>query len=224
MRITLENICFNYTETPLFTNLNLRIPLHRWVAITGECGSGKTSLIKIIAGLLQPNQGELQLPGTLKQNPLGIGYIFQNPDDQLIQLNLERELAFNLENMGLSYKEIDRRVQEALVHMGLWERRKDSPNELSGGQKQHLALMSILIAKPSLLILDEPTSFLDIVDRMSFYNRLEQKRDNRISMIWTTHEEEEIYLADYIIRLEDGRIVYQGETTSYLGLNEFDQC
>jgi len=216
MSIIFQDICFNYSGTPLFLDLNLKIRLYKWVAITGECGSGKTTLIKIIAGLLQPNSGKLYIPEMFTANPLGIGYIFQNPDDQLVQLNLERELAFNLENIGLSYQEIDRRVKAALRNMKLWERREDSPNELSGGQKQYLALMSVLIANPALLLLDEPTSFLDIVDRINFYKQTENRMDGTLSVIWTTHEKDELYLADYIIELDAGRIVYQGETGSYL--------
>lgn len=217
MSIQLRNVSFRYESgKQIFSNLSLTIPSSTIVAITGECGSGKSTLVKLIAGLLKPDSGDILLPfGAGNGKRAKFGYLFQNPDDQFVHFNVEREVAFSLENLGLPYGKMRRRVKKALVKIGLWERRGGSPNNLSGGEKQKLALAGMLISNPDILILDEPTSFLDIPTKMQFYNLIKSLSIKNLSIIWITQEKEEIETAEHIIELKDGNIIFEGDSSCY---------
>ncbi len=215
MSIILKGISFNYGNKKNFSNLDLEIPDLRCVVITGKCGSGKTTLAKLIAGILELKSGEIMFHSKYKGRPK-IGYIFQNPDDQFIQLSIEKEIAFNLENDGIEMVEMEKIVTDQLKKYGFSNRRKDSPNSLSGGEKQKLALAGMLVSNPEILIMDEPTSFLDIVDRVEFYENIRKLQKEGLSIIWISHEEDEIYLSDYVIELENFQVKFSGERDEYI--------
>jgi len=221
LSIRLKNMDFSYDDNPVFSKLNLDIPANCWTMIIGDCGTGKTTLAKLIAGLLKPESGEIEFPWKNDNGKrLDKGYIFQTPDDQIVQLNLEREVAFSLENNGEALNKILHQVEESLKEIGLWSRRLDSPNNLSGGQKQNLALSSTLITKPKLLILDEPTSFLDIVSRVELYRRMQKILLSKVSIIWITQDRDEFYLADHIVKLEKGGIAFTGSKREFFKRNQ----
>jgi energy-coupling factor transporter ATP-binding protein EcfA2 len=201
----------------LFRNINLSIPLQHQVVITGDSGSGKTSLVKLISGLLQPDKGQIvfEINGAAQRN-IHFGYLFQNPDDQLIHFNIERELAFNLENRGLNFGEMQVNVTEALEEIDLIDRKSDLPNRLSGGEKQRLALAGMMITQPDILILDEPCSFLDIFTQIRLYEKIEMLGKQGVSVIWISQEIHEIRMADYVIALDRGQVIYRGNSSEYL--------
>ena len=217
MNIELVDLTFHYQDNqPIFEHLNLSIPLQRWVVITGSSGAGKTTLVKLIAGLLKPNRGRITFQGNEYCRPdFHFGYLFQNPDDQLIHFNLERELAFNLENRGFEPRLMRLKVANALKEIGLSERRAESPNNLSGGEKQQLALAGMMISQPPILILDEPCSFLDIFARMNLQAKIKELRRERLSILWISQEAHEIRLADYVIGLNRGQVIFTGEVQDY---------
>jgi len=217
LNIELVDLTFHYQDNqPIFEHLNLSIPLQRWVVITGSSGAGKTTLVKLIAGLLKPNRGRITFQGNEYCRPdFHFGYLFQNPDDQLIHFNLERELAFNLENRGFEPRLMRLKVANALKEIGLSERRAESPNNLSGGEKQQLALAGMMISQPPILILDEPCSFLDIFARMNLQAKIKELRRERLSILWISQEAHEIRLADYVIGLNRGQVIFTGEVQDY---------
>ncbi len=135
MKIKLQNLGFWYREgEPIFANLDLELPLPAWIAISGESGVGKTTLVKLLAGLLEPCRGKIIYPANFNGHKhLPIGFLYQNPDNQLVQLNVERELAFVLENAGVPFAAMHARVEQALDDWGLRARRQASPQALSGG-------------------------------------------------------------------------------------------
>ena len=218
MNIELVDLTFHYQDNqPIFEHLNLSIPLQHWVVITGGSGSGKTTLVKLIAGLLKPDQGRIIFPSNeINHADFHFGYLFQNPDDQLIHFNLERELAFNLENHGTEPQTMREKVENGLRDIELFERRAESPNNLSGGEKQRLALAGMLISQPQILILDEPCSFLDIFAQMDLQAMIKKLRQERLSILWISQEDHEIRLADYVICLKQGQVIFTGEVQGYI--------
>jgi len=222
LRIRISDLDFQYKKSvPLFNNVNLEIPLNSLVIVTGNSGSGKTTLLKLIAGLLEPVSGRIsfELDGK-SHNDIHFGYLFQNPDDQIVHFNIERELAFNLENRGVPSTEMRIRVEDALREYHLTDRRDDSPNDLSGGEKQRLALAGMMISHPDILILDEPCSFLDINAQIQLYRRISELRKQNISVIWISQEVHEIRMADYVIELDQGAVTWNGKSGDYLKMIE----
>jgi len=218
LRIQINGLDFQYKiRQKLFRNINLSIPLQRRVVITGDSGSGKTSLVKLISGLLKPDKGQIifEMNGAAQRN-IHFGYLFQNPDDQLIHFNIERELAFNLENRGLNFGEMQVKVTEALEEIDLIDRKSDLPNRLSGGEKQRLALAGMMITQPDILIMDEPCSFLDIFAQIRLYKKIEMLGKQGVSVIWISQEVHEIRMADYVIALDQGQVIYKGNSSEYL--------
>ncbi len=215
--ILLQNILFSYIEnmqnSSFRMDINLEIPIAKWVTITGDCGSGKTTLIKLLAGLLKPGKGNIFYPDNLNND---IGYIFQNPDNQFVHFNIERDVAYKLENQGMKFSYMRPKVKKSLEEVNLWERRNDSPNQLSGGQKQQLALAGMLISDPQVVIFDEPTSFLDIVARQKLFQKTRKLVNEKRSVIWSTHEEDVIRQSDYVIELKAGKVSFAGKSRKYL--------
>lgn len=172
--IVAKNLGFNYSggARPAIREIDLSIGQKEFILLTGPSGCGKTSLCRCFNGLI-PNfyggemSGELLVGGKSVTSQLTselsrkVGYVFQNPENQLFALTVEKDIAFGPENLGLARDEIRRRVDEAMAVTGTSELRDRAPYELSGGQQQRVALAGVLAMKPSVIILDEPTSFLD---------------------------------------------------------------
>jgi energy-coupling factor transporter ATP-binding protein EcfA2 len=206
--ITLENICFSYGEKTVFTNLSLRVKEGNSVCITGPNGSGKTTLSLLLSGIIQPITGTLEIDSVtyteekeFDEARRKVGIVFENPDNQFITTSVERELAFGLENLGMKRDEIRERVEQFITRFSLGELRYRSPHTLSGGEKQKVALASILIANPKYLILDEPTVFLDPLSRAIFNDAIEDLRGN-ITTILISQFIDEVLLGDEIFLLE----------------------
>jgi len=223
MRIEIANLTFQYRDNPpLFQDVNLSIPLQKWVAITGNSGSGKTSLAKLISGLIKPESGRIvfqrnEIPrNEIPNTRVHFGYLFQNPDDQFVHFNIEREVAFNLENRNVDPAIMKEKVKLSLMEIGLFGRKSDSPNNLSGGEKQRLALAGMMISQPDVLILDEPCSFLDIFTQIQLYQKIEELKKKKISILWITQEDNEIKMADYVIHLNEGRVIFTGSSEDYI--------
>lgn len=228
MRIEIANLNFQYRDNPpLFQDVNLSIPLQKWVAITGNSGSGKTSLAKLISGLIKPESGKIvfqrnEIPrneilrNEIPNSGVHFGYLFQNPDDQFVHFNIEREVAFNLENRNVDPAVMKEKVKLSLMEIGLFGRKSDSPNNLSGGEKQRLALAGMMISQPDVLILDEPCSFLDIFTQIQLYQKIDELKKKKISILWITQEDHEIKMADYVIHLDEGRVIFTGSSENYI--------
>ncbi|MDE6384815.1 MAG: ATP-binding cassette domain-containing protein [Eubacterium sp.] len=158
----------NHEEIEVIKNLNLSIEEGSFVAVLGHNGSGKSTIAKLINGILVPKSGTVTVDGITTETEdnvfeirKNVGMVFQNPDNQIVASVVEEDVAFGVENLGVPSAEIRRRVDEALKTVGMYELREKAPHKLSGGQKQRVAVAGIIAMKPKCIVLDEPTAMLD---------------------------------------------------------------
>lgn len=183
------------------------------VGIIGSNGSGKSTLVRLVNGLATPTSGSVHLDGidvsrNLKQVRKKVGFVFSDAENQIIMPRVHDDVAFSLRRSGLSKEERTARVDAALARFQLASHADDSPHTLSGGQKQMLALASVLVLGPELIIADEPTTLLDLRNRTRIaaeFRTLEQQ------LIVVTHDLDLLRDFDRVIALEDGRIVADGD-------------
>ena len=170
--IKIKNVSFTYpeSETPAIDNISLDIKRGSWTSIIGHNGSGKSTIIRLINGLLVPDEKgkpEIEVDGlklnddTVWEVRNKVGIVFQNPDNQFVGATVADDVAFGLENRGVSHSEMVKIVPEAIKAVGMSEYTNAEPANLSGGQKQRVAIAGILAIKPKIIVLDEATSMLD---------------------------------------------------------------
>jgi cobalt/nickel transport system ATP-binding protein len=218
---------FEYNSNFSINDLSLTIEENSIYALTGNNGSGKTTLLRLLVGLLKPKSGTIKIFNeilTRDKNQLWklrqrIGFLFQNPDDQLFAPTIEEDVGFGARNLGLEENEVKERVEWALEAVNLTEYRKFSPYDLSWGQKKRAALAGLLVMKPKLLILDEPFANLDF---RSIYNHLKiletLRKEEKMTILFTTHNLFFIeHWADKVLVLNDGKAVFEGNIEE--GLN-----
>jgi len=198
-------------------NLSLEVGESEFITVLGANGSGKSTLALCLAGLCDFSAGNITIDDRPFHELTGsggirdiLGIVFQNPDDQILTNFLDREIALALENRGVSRDEMLLRVEDTLQAFGLSEYRHLLPNQLSGGQKQKLALASILVANPKYLILDETTSYLDPLERKTILSRLlsefNRRKDQGFSILLITQFAREAVKSDRVIVLEKGAV------------------
>ncbi len=226
--VRFENVTFEYIRrdeegnvdgiTTALDDLSLHIRKGEFIAILGSNGSGKSTLARHINALLSPTKGKVLVAGydtcnvddqfKIRQSA---GMVFQNPDNQIIAETVEEDVAFGPENMGIPVEEMTKRVDDSLKRVGLYKKRLESPNRLSGGQKQKVAIAGILAMKPECIIFDEPTAMLDPVGRrMIIETAHELNKKDGITIVLITHNMEETVGADRIVVIEKGKIVMEG--------------
>jgi len=219
--IEVKNVTYEYTdEEKTFAavkNLSLNIERGSFTVILGHNGSGKSTLMHILGlnGLNKPTSGDVFADGintkdekTEIEVKRKVGMVFQNPDNQIIASIVEEDVAFGPENLGIQPKEIEKRVEDALKAVDMWEFRKSTPHHLSGGQKQRIAIAGIIAMQPECLVLDEPTAMLDPKGRVEIISTLHRlNRDKEITVVLITHYMEEAENADRVIVMNDGKII-----------------
>jgi len=224
--IEVRDLTYTYPKggEPALKGVNLRIERGEFVILTGPSGCGKTTLCRCLNGLI-PHfyggklDGEIIVAGLrVPDHPIHelaqhVGLVFQNPENQLFALSVEKDVAFGLENLGVPREEIRRRVDWALRMTGIEDLRERAPHELSGGQQQRVAIACILAMQPEVIVLDEPTSFLDPVGAKQIFeviNRL--NRELNITVVLVEHRLDlASRYADRVIIMEGGRIVLNGD-------------
>lgn len=199
-------------------DITLDISAGSFITVLGHNGSGKSTFAKQLNALLVPTGGTVFVDGMNTaddDNLLAVrktaGMVFQNPDNQMIASNVEEEIGFGPENIGVEPKEIWKRVDKALRAVGMTAYRQASPNKLSGGQKQRIAIASIVAMEPKCIVLDEPTAMLDPGGRKEVLAALhELNAHEEITIILITHNMEEVVDADYCFVIDDGKLVMRG--------------
>lgn len=217
--IRMQNLTFAYeTGGPsALTRVNLVIREGEYVAVIGPNGCGKTTLIRHFNALLLPSAGEVHIDGlnTMDRDNLveirrRVGMIFQNPDNQIVGMNVEEDVAFGPGNLGLPAVEVRNRVEKALERVGLTGFETRPPHTLSGGQKQLLALAGILTMSPRFIALDEPTSSLDPAGKKKVLALLKKLKGQGIGIIHVTHSMDEAAIADRVLVMDRGELIADG--------------
>lgn len=213
--IILENVEFSYPkQKKIINNMSIEFYLNDFTAIVGPNGSGKTTLGKLMTGILKPQKGRVLLDNLdsskMSLGAIGrkVGYLFQNPERQIFAPNVYEELAFPLELKGQDKKTIEKKVEEALTTFHLAHLTKSFPFILSQGEKQRLVLASIFINEPKFLVLDEPTTGLDIERKRNLSNILEALKEKGVGIVTISHDESFIKEhATRVIEIVGGEIV-----------------
>lgn len=216
--IEVSNLTFRYFESEQLALDNISLSIHKneWIALIGPNGSGKSTLAKIINGLLVPESGSVTVNGELLDETSvweirrKVGMVFQNPDNQFVGATVEDDVAFGLENHGVSRAEMIVRIEDALQQVRMTEYKKSEPARLSGGQKQRVAIAGILALRPDVIILDEATAMLDPLGRKEVIEAIKViKEKYQLTVISITHDIDEASQADRIIVLNQGKLLYQ---------------
>jgi energy-coupling factor transporter ATPase len=215
------------------SDVSLRVEKGEFVLITGPSGCGKTTLCRCFNGLIPhfyqgEMKGEMIVAGLkIREHPTyelaqHVGLVFQNPENQLFALSVEKDVAFGLENLGVPREEMRRTVDWALQLTGINDLRERAPHELSGGQQQRVAIASVLAMKPQVIVLDEPTSFLDpLTARRIFEVIHDLNRDLGITVVLVEHRLDlTAKYADHIIVMDQGKILLDGDPHEILRSEE----
>lgn len=209
----------------ILKGVDLTIKKGEFIALLGRNGSGKTTFSKQLNAILRPSEGTVTVDemGTKDADKTyeirqRVGMVFQNPDNQIVAANVEEEVAFGPENLGMESDTIVARVKQALDQVRMWKRRKTAPNHLSGGQKQRIAIAGILAMHPDYIVLDEPTAMLDPKGRKEVLEALQRlNREQEMTVILITHDMEEAALASRVILLADGQVRFDGTPEEFFG-------
>ncbi len=216
--ISIQNLSFSYNDkNPVLKSINFKIAAGEYVAVIGANGSGKSTLIRHFNALLKPSAGDVVVMGLNTRNAKNlpeirrvIGMVFQNPDNQVVGMTVEEDVAFGPGNIGLSSTEIRRRVDSALEKVGLVAYKNYPPYILSGGQKQLLAIAGVLAMNCKFIVLDEPTSSLDPESRDKILALLNELNQEGIGIIHVTHNMDELANARRILVVCDGKLAADG--------------
>jgi energy-coupling factor transport system ATP-binding protein len=219
--LALQRVSFRYDtdqDTPVLRDVNLAIERGTFVSVIGHNGSGKSTMAKLMNGLLLPSEGVVIVSGfdtrdgeTLWDVRRLVGMVFQNPDNQIVGSTVEDDVAFGLENLGVEPDEMRRRIDEALRSVGMEKHVTDQPHRLSGGQKQRVAIAGIIAVRPSLLILDEATAMLDPQGRKEVIELTRRlNREEGITIVNITHFPEEAVYSDRVIVMKSGEVMMDG--------------
>ncbi len=217
--IRIENLEFRYAAEafPVLRSVDAQIGDGQYVALIGPNGCGKTTLAKHLNGLLSPTSGDIWVDGmntkdssTLRDLRKTVGMVFQNPDNQIVGMTVEEDLAFGPGNLRLPAVEIGRRVEKSLYTVGLSGYEKRPTHTLSGGEKRLVAIAGVLAAQPRHLVFDEPTSFLDPAGKRRILNVIRKLNKSGITIIHVTHDMDEIVESDHVLVMMEGRISMAG--------------
>jgi energy-coupling factor transport system ATP-binding protein len=207
--LELKNVSYTYPGSSelILNNVSLKIETERIAVLIGKNGSGKSTLSHIAAGLLKPTTGSIEVKGIpAEYKSAHTGIVFQNPDEQLLNANVESEIAWGLENLNIPIDEMKVRVRETLEMFNLKELSQRSPDSLSDGWKQITAIAAVIAMKPMFLILDEVTAFLDPhwTERIK---EIVKELSKQIGVLWITSSLKQAYWQNKIHTLQNGQIV-----------------
>ena len=203
----------NHVDSYILKDVTFHVKQGEWLSIVGHNGSGKSTTIRLIDGLLEAESGEIIIDGdklTLEnvwEKRRHIGMVFQNPDNQFVGATVEDDVAFGLENQGMGYQTMFDRVQEALDIVGMQDFKEREPARLSGGQKQRVAIAGVVALRPDIIILDEATSMLDPEGRLELIQTVKKIKDRHgMTVISITHDLDEVALSDRVLVMKEGQV------------------
>lgn len=214
--IEIKNLSYRYdhnSEDYILKNVSFHVKQGEWLSIVGHNGSGKSTTVRLIDGLLEAESGDIIISGdkltadNVWEKRCQIGMVFQNPDNQFVGATVEDDVAFGLENQGMDYPMMVKRVHEALELVGMQDFKEREPARLSGGQKQRVAIAGVVALQPDIIILDEATSMLDPEGRLELIRTVKEIKDkNHLTVISITHDLDEISLSDRVLVMKNGQV------------------
>ena len=203
----------NHVDSYILKDVTFHVKQGEWLSIVGHNGSGKSTTIRLIDGLLEAESGEIIIDGdkltfeNIWEKRRHIGMVFQNPDNQFVGATVEDDVAFGLENQGMDYQTMFDRVQEALDIVGMQDFKEREPARLSGGQKQRVAIAGVVALRPDIIILDEATSMLDPEGRLELIQTVKKIKDRHgMTVISITHDLDEVALSDRVLVMKEGQV------------------
>ncbi len=236
--IEVKNLKYKYdseSENYTLNDVSFQVKKGEWLSIVGHNGSGKSTSVRLIDGLLEAESGDIIISGdkliaeNVWEKRRQIGMVFQNPDNQFVGATVEDDVAFGLENQGLAYDLMVERVQQALELVGMQDFKEREPARLSGGQKQRVAVAGVVALRPDIIILDEATSMLDPEGRLDLIQTVKKIKDsNQLTVISITHDLDEIALSDRVLVMKEGQVestatpreLFSREDLEELGLDQ----
>ena len=236
--IKVRNLKYKYdseSENYTLNDVSFQVKKGEWLSIVGHNGSGKSTTVRLIDGLLEAESGDIIISGdkltaeNVWEKRRQIGMVFQNPDNQFVGATVEDDVAFGLENQGLDYDLMVERVQQALELVGMLDFKEREPARLSGGQKQRVAVAGVVALRPDIIILDEATSMLDPEGRLDLIQTVKKIKDsNQLTVISITHDLDEIALSDRVLVMKEGQVestatpreLFSREDLEELGLDQ----
>lgn len=214
--IEVKNLSYRYdhkSEDYILKDVSFHVKQGEWLSIVGHNGSGKSTTVRLIDGLLEAESGDILISGdkltadNVWEKRRQIGMVFQNPDNQFVGATVEDDVAFGLENQGMNYPMMVKRVHEALELVGMQNFKEREPARLSGGQKQRVAIAGVVALQPDIIILDEATSMLDPEGRLELIRTVKKIKDkNHLTVISITHDLDEISLSDRVLVMKNGQV------------------
>ena len=214
--IEVKNLSYRYdhkSEDYILKDVSFHVKQGEWLSIVGHNGSGKSTTVRLIDGLLETESGDIIISGdkltadNVWEKRRQIGMVFQNPDNQFVGATVEDDVAFGLENQGMDYPMMVKRVHEALELVGMQDFKEREPARLSGGQKQRVAIAGVVALQPDIIILDEATSMLDPEGRLELIRTVKDIKDkNHLTVISITHDLDEISLSDRVLVMKNGQV------------------
>ena len=220
--VRLSRVTLRYGDDCALNDVTLEVPRGQRVCVLGANGSGKSTLASVICGLLAPDEGDVELVGervceggapdlaAYRRARRSLGLVFQNPDDQIVTSVVADDVAFGPENLGLPRDEIRRRVDRELARVALTDYARADPSRMSGGQRQRVCIAGALAMEPQVLVLDEPSSLLDVRGREAIMRVMGRLAAAGATLVHVTHFMDEALAADRVIVMRAGRIVLDG--------------
>lgn len=219
LSIEFKNVSFRYAEDQpwVLKNVSFQIKAGEWVAVIGHNGSGKSTIAKLMNGLLIPEEGEVWVDDvriteeSVWEVRRKVGMVFQNPDNQFVGTTVRDDVAFGMENRGFPRSDMLQRMKSSLKAVRMEEYELHEPHRLSGGQKQRVAIAGVLAVSPDVIILDEATAMLDPKGRADIMNTVhEVKQKNDLVLLIITHDLHEVILAERVIVMNKGEVWFEG--------------
>lgn len=226
--VDINNLSFEYEEgAKTIDHISFSVPKGSYTVVLGHNGSGKSTIAKLIIGLLEPKTGDVTVDGIhLDEEHLydvreKVGIVFQNPDNQFIGSTVRDDIAFGLENLCVPTEDMEDIIQTYAKKVNMTEFLDHEPTKLSGGQKQRVAIAGILAMHPSIIILDEATSMLDPRGKIEINNLVhELNKTQNMTILSITHDIEEAALSDHVVLLDNGHIIDEGTPEKVLTQKE----
>ncbi|MFL0604137.1 energy-coupling factor ABC transporter ATP-binding protein [Cylindrospermopsis raciborskii] len=223
-----KEVYYSYMESQqlALNSLTLRIPSGKKCALIGQNGCGKTTLLLLANGLYKPNRGVVSWCGeplTYNRNYLGrlrqkVGLVFQNPEQQLVAATVEEDISYGLCNLGLPVVEIQQRVEEVLIEFELTTLAQTPTHHLSLGQKKRVSIADVMVLRPELLLLDEPTAYLDIKQTRNLIAMLNKIHQHGTTLVMATHDLDLVYRwADWVFVMDRGKLMLEGSPHDVFG-------